>query len=514
MRQFKVIDFAYRYQKFISYTFIAISVIVLFLGIHIYSVSTDESYQALCCRNYSEAPLAMMIFYFGKIWISVFGDNLLSLRVLCRVCYIIAIGASSMYIWKRTKNLLLTAIVILLTSLIVNIGEFPIFNWDTGAFPIEAISVILFLLYIRKPTQVLIAIIGGACGIMTAFRLPLVCVTLIALFTICYTRLLNNNQFRFRQVLLDSFIGICALIVTWTICAILMTGSLIEYINSFNQNNIVTGHSNELILRVCHRLNQFGPYIALFATIGVAAVLCALMISYTRRVNWITLIGSIVIVCGYCFCVVRVTNEASNGSFALMLSGIGLPFFLLPICWFMLCKNNQELIGQSLEQKQIMGSMIVLTLFLFLLGIGSDTPFQRWSVCFLFPLAIGEIWPVLKEKSKRVFIITYSISILVFLFFVGYKYQSMYRLSVPINEVEMVEGTRGHPKLGISMNKLNHIVRKFKDCDKSFAFVGNYSRYIYVYAFEIGPKPIFPMHNFHWRDGDPIILSKKVDYLI
>ena len=57
-------------------------------------IDHDEAYQALNCRFYGDSPMAMLTFAIGHGWTSVFGDTLLSLRLLARLCYLVAGGLS------------------------------------------------------------------------------------------------------------------------------------------------------------------------------------------------------------------------------------------------------------------------------------------------------------------------------------------------------------------------------------------------------------------------------------
>ena len=46
----------------------------------------DETYQAYCCAHYERAYLGMLSFYIGNIWMKLFGETLIALRVLLTLC--------------------------------------------------------------------------------------------------------------------------------------------------------------------------------------------------------------------------------------------------------------------------------------------------------------------------------------------------------------------------------------------------------------------------------------------
>lgn len=63
------------------------------VGCKFYGVvaNKDECYMALCCRGWGEQPVAMLSFFTGWIAMRVFGDQVITLRLLAMACYLVAI---------------------------------------------------------------------------------------------------------------------------------------------------------------------------------------------------------------------------------------------------------------------------------------------------------------------------------------------------------------------------------------------------------------------------------------
>lgn len=132
--------YAQRERVLIACIFILLSIGLLFCGIQYFTLFKDECYQAICCRNWSRSPLAMMTFWIGNIWMQICGDNLFALRVLCRLSALIAVLVGALLIWIRTKNMLLASVCMFMGVLFNYLGDFQFYSWDTGAYGIEAVG--------------------------------------------------------------------------------------------------------------------------------------------------------------------------------------------------------------------------------------------------------------------------------------------------------------------------------------------------------------------------------------
>lgn len=76
------------------------------VGCKFYGVvaNKDECYMALCCRGWGEQPVAMLSFFTGWIAMRVFGDQVITLRLLAMACYLVAILMPVWYFYHRTGN--------------------------------------------------------------------------------------------------------------------------------------------------------------------------------------------------------------------------------------------------------------------------------------------------------------------------------------------------------------------------------------------------------------------------
>lgn len=96
-----------------NYALAALSVILgsfaLFAFNNLSTPNTDELYQTLSVKHYSDSPLAMLTFWIGNIWTRIFGFSILSLRNLLSTEQLITVGIATYWLWRHTRNIRLCA---------------------------------------------------------------------------------------------------------------------------------------------------------------------------------------------------------------------------------------------------------------------------------------------------------------------------------------------------------------------------------------------------------------------
>lgn len=92
-----------------NYALAALSVILgsfaLFAFNNLSTPNTDELYQTLSVKHYSDSPLAMLTFWIGNIWTRIFGFSILSLRNLLSTEQLITVGIATYWLWRHTRNI-------------------------------------------------------------------------------------------------------------------------------------------------------------------------------------------------------------------------------------------------------------------------------------------------------------------------------------------------------------------------------------------------------------------------
>lgn len=309
-------------REFISAILIVIAIIVSFIGLTSYSLLVDETYQALCCKNYLKSPLAMGIFYVGNKWMSLFGDTLISLRVLSRLCILLSIFLGGGYLLCKTKDLLLTSIACLLSAIFANLGDMSFYNWDVGAYPIASLGTLLLLSYIDKSSFLKLVILGLITGVMAVFRVPLIGFLGIVAIVIALRNGIASALKIYAIYTLFTLLGLL-------VCAWIMVGSIFDYVHSFNSDNIISGHTGNFLVQYYNQFIEFFPRNIYCGMITFVPVLLTIILSFARetRIRDYVLCQIVVAIVGIS-CVLQYISPSNA-----MLSGIGIPFFLTVVLW-------------------------------------------------------------------------------------------------------------------------------------------------------------------------------------
>lgn len=486
-----------------------LGVVIAFTGLRTYSLLTDETYQALCCKNYSNSPLAMMLFYIGNKWMAIFGDDLLSLRILSRLCIVTAIGIGGGYLWHKTKNLLLTGIICMLSAIFANLGDMSFYNWDTGAYPIAAIGTLILLVYMDRPSVWLLMILGFITGVMTAFRVPLIgFMGIVAIVLIVK----DSVWLAIRKYALYTF----STVVGLSACAYLMTGSLQSYIDSFNSDNIISGHTGNILSPYLRQFIAFFPRNIYCGMVTFLPILLSITLSTAQRqrVSNYIICEAILFVIGFS-CVLQYGSPIN-----CMLSGIGIPLFLATVFWLHISKRMWGYkVENSSNGKNGNLKLMVLLLSMFLLGLGSDTAFQRWNIIAYFPMSIGVIWPLLQGKPKSILKKGIVISLPALMLMVPFKNYLIedWTVSVAAPQSSKLYGVHVMPPLADNYAAVNDLVNRLETRGLSYTFAGMVNRFLYSYEFEQPNRLIFPLHLFRWEEGDINLLKhfeRKCDVVI
>ena len=198
----------------------------------------DESYQALCVRSYQTAPVAMLTFHLGALWQDVFGNGIFALRCLARLCVVAAIAIGALYYARRRKDVTGGCFLFMVCSLIASCAVLPLFNWDTGAYPFQALLLVTALETLRRPRWWICLALGGLCAVCTVARVPLA-VTLPLALLLVWWRLRKRGQ---SSIMPLSAAVVSGFVVVWLLLTSAMCGSPAAYIETFIPENFISGH--------------------------------------------------------------------------------------------------------------------------------------------------------------------------------------------------------------------------------------------------------------------------------
>lgn len=143
--------FNHRVPRPTALLMIVAGLLLPYIGLgHIGSILGDECYQALCVRSYENAPLAMLSFYTGHVWTTIFGEGILQLRVLMVLCYQISVALPCIYLYRVSRRPLLSAFMFMMLSVGSRMTVLQLYGWDAGAYPFFSAAFLAFIHYVAR----------------------------------------------------------------------------------------------------------------------------------------------------------------------------------------------------------------------------------------------------------------------------------------------------------------------------------------------------------------------------
>lgn len=464
---------------------------IIFSNLYYCEFSGDEGYQALCVKHYKDSPLALMLFFNGYVWTNIFGFSLLSLRIFARICYLFAITAGCLYEFRRTGNVVITALTFLICCLISNLSGFGIYNWDTGAYPIEALWCLCLVLYCQRPSGFKLIVLSILCGLMTATRLPLVSSIAVVICAIFFM----TGERRKLQKLRDSIICVLVTIVVYILVGVAIEGDLNSLYHSFNSENYISGHGVKAIDNYFWRLKVLLPFVLLS---WVPVICCFMMANNADRSHFkrYLILGLIVcVISGWCILRVSAIHEGYDHP----IFGLGTPLLLVVIILLPFYKlfNISRLGNYDVAAKKI--SLILLGAML-VVGLGSDAMFERWTVIFLFPISVGVIYPCLTKRGYRVINLWVAYVLATLLFMWGYKsLKSPQSYSWPKEEISTRGGLPIYKEMYPIFREMPRDIEILESNGKTYTFWGFYR---FPLTLEYEKNPAYTIQLFHYPDYD------------
>lgn len=342
----------------------------------------DEIFQTLSVRNYMEAPLGLLTFYIGHVWTEIFGFTMLSLRYLTSIETTLAICVTTVFLFGLTGNKLLTAFTFLVACILTKLSAFPLYNWDSGSYLFDALSVCLLISVLTKPSNWKYLWLGFSIGLMTLGRAPSGLFLPLSMLMVVLASRLNEKRYKPLRGTIIIFAGwLAAMLLFTTIVLSIPT----KYVELLTGGNVISGHSPlkdwgylfERLLGIIKKTTwTWFP--------GVGCMLLAVIMPKIKRKRnqfWILSIWVL-------FCLILSYNLVKfDLDIPLILGGdasVGLGFLLVyPLYYLFNHGKRDKLLTICLWS--------VLCLYISMM-CGSDAYIERIETGFTIPLIIGLLW--------------------------------------------------------------------------------------------------------------------------
>lgn len=451
----------------------------------------DEQFQTLCVREYSNAPLGLLVFWIGHLWTEWLGFSMLNLRILTSIESLLAVGVTSLFLYRRLRNPMLAGVVFLLGCILLRTTGFYLYNWDSGTYLFDAISICLLISCIQRPGTIKLIGLGVAIALMTLGRLPSGLFLPLALIIIWLSQAESPTKTKLNSMLTVS--------TGWLLTVILLTwiilGSPVRYIELLTGGNIVTGHSPvedyDWIVYCVKKLVLTTPrYQSTAFACVIIAVACAKIKSRWNRVIWgcLTLWGVLFVALGF----ILPRGIYSHKWFF----GYDMPFdFGLLIAVPIYNLFHKEKIRLNRETKLSLWACLAL---LAAMAFGSDAFWERCISGFIIPVLICLLWPVKREGFHR--FMRYFVAVATITFcaiFIGHNISLWLHLKdmEPISGSKVMNGIRGSSISIDEALKSRDAINKVRKEGIPYIYLGNHLGA----NLETGQDEGFSFHNYHFQ---------------
>lgn len=470
---------------------IALGCTVIFLFDDYWAPSRDEQFQTLCVREYNHAPLGLFVFWIGHLWGKVFGFTMINLRILCSIESLLAVGVTSLYLYRRLHRPLLSCWAFLLGCVLLRTSGFGIYNWDSGNYLFDAIALCLLVSIIRKPNDSKYIGLGVTSAMLTLGRLPSVIFLPLSLLIIWISQ--NDKSLKYR------FLSLIKIMAFWFLTMVLLIwfilGSPLHYIELLINGNIVTGHSptedSEMLFhRFVEMITIFPRSNGIALTCIVLAALCAI-IKARHRLNLYFLI----VLWSFMFLLVGAVFPRGITTHIWPL-GYDMPLglgFLLAVPVFNICHKKNIILSKGTKL-----SLWACFVMFVSMSFGSDAYWERCVSGFIIPLLICLLWPVPRIGFHQ--FIRYLVLIPTFTFgaaFIGNNYSLWIQTKneIPITESKVMRGIRGRSFITEEVRKSRDAIKKVSEEGIPYIYLGNHLGS----NLEFGPDKGFCFQNYHFQ---------------
>ncbi len=359
-------------------------VVVWFVGEMFFGcgVNADEYYMALCCRDYANQPIAMLTFYGGWLATRIFGDQIITLRLLGCFCVLVGVGVPAWYCYRKTRSPRWALFIVTCVLVAVRSQWIRWYGWDIGPVMYDGVLITFVIsLYDRLATWKVVGV-GALAALTVLARVP----SAIVVVPVCFAALWYATRgipMRGRRYWRCAGIGTLSFLLTFLLCVTVMKGSPEAYVASWRPENIITGHGVKEISFFWRYVKHDAPmllteiWVAKYSLVSIA-VLCL----FSSRCRYVPAI----ILMGYLFYrKLMLPNSMCVPRLALNMAMILFPF---------LYNLKSRLLGEKSYIRVDMRKFFIILVFGLVLVIGSDRLILRVCYYVMFPLLLVPLYPV------------------------------------------------------------------------------------------------------------------------
>lgn len=468
--------------------FLIAGVASIFCSLSTFMFCGDEGYQTLCVRFYQDCPMAMLTFWQGHLWTSLFGDSVMALRSLMGVCYIVSVAIACWVMYRFTRAGVLSAAVFFAMCAACPFSTLFIYGWDSGAYPWMTLFAASLLWYLHRPSLQRIAVVGAAAALMALSRIP----TLAALPVVLVFIIIKHRAW--KPVLTHSVVGLTAFAAVGFMAILLITcGHPSQYVDAWIPDNIINGHFDTG--RLIFRIKETTQFVSCAYAPALLCLGCAAFYNKVRchRKLWFFISAAVAAVPS----VMLLKTFMMYSIYAAgMMQGILAVLLLLPALYN--ATHAEKLDIPALPLWAIAACSVVA-------AVGSDGYSERFMTVSLIPMACAYVCPLLPRMSRSFLAMAV---ITIGLLFGLYTAVMNAGEAVDFSSKPRMAGIRTHKAehdVNVDFSEISSVIESVESKGEAVAVVG-YNRFPFDYVYHTGPS--YNLQDFHYQD-----LGKGPEYI-
>ena len=455
-------------------------------------INPDEYYMYLCCRDYGEQPVAMLTFYVGWLVMRLFGDQIITMRLLMCFSVFVGVGVPCWYCWRRTRSIRWVLFIASCVLVATRSMCYEFYGWDMG--PVMFVGPLITLIVSLYDRLTMRRVIG--VGIFAALTILARVPTAVIDVPVCFIALwiaTKGMPSRGRCFRRYAGMGILSFLGTFLLGVIVMKGSLSAYIASWRPENLITGHGLRDIVtyfwgnvKFDTRVIWVGNWVAKYAWASVG-----LLMFFSRRsriVPGILCLGYLIwrkLMIPNCMYVPQISFD--------------LAIILFPILYNCKARALGEKMHLAVDGRKIW----TIVIFVLVMAIGSDRVMMRLIWFYMLPLLLVPLYPV---RRGMIFWLLTLLTAPSFVYGVGSKIKNMAMYEsaddiLPHHKYILdnrSEAYKVYP-LGYVMDVLNRENRRITTFSNG--------RYAASYLYETGKPYRLNVYHFSYRDEYALMMD-------
>lgn len=448
--------------------------------------SEDECYMALSCRNYSEQPIAMLSFYAGWLGLKVFGDQVITLRLMATVSYFIAVLIPCVYFYRNTGNMRWTLFLAVACMFFVRAREMNHYGWDSAPAVLESALLAMCVGYVGNPSVKKACWVGGILGALVLARFPAGIMALPVCLAAMAWGVKRAGRSR-RIFLLSSILGAVVMCVVMLMLIVAMQGSVEGYLNCWKPENIITGHGlkdlqrgfgDQAVYDCGFIVERYRDHIPLFISI----LLLLLLDRKSRLVPGVLMIVYFVY-----------TKIVNRDLIVIPHYFVPLALLLFPVCHNLVAKYIRRS-GSFVRMDKVVVALVIA--FAFVPAIGSDRFMVRLVFFYSLPIMMVGLYPWRNGILKWIM----AMMILPALFFSMYQRTNEFRcMRTEDDRLPYHKWLREFYDYDNFIEPVGAVADRLRSEGKRYSAFGS-TRYAPMYLF--GEEKPFKLNAFHYYYKD------------